>query len=722
MNIHLSKLLPGKEAKAAPAGLALTGTGSRQFLRQFFQAWLSTADNNPLVKSAGTVNQMVARLTLQGPAGANRPAGAEALSGNRTVTFVRALQSAGSHSDVVATAIPAVTEELMIGATAPIKKIIPDPAKNSAVDQEPRLNCRIGAKIPVQVEKQVQVAIIHGKKPAVPEKAEIPTEALIGAVVAPAVETAGIAAVIRPQESTGTGARLLKMASAIDVRSRSKQTLENGPSTRNTGKPDQAATGAQPVKMASVIDVPSRSKQTFVTGSAARNADTADQAGVVAAPGRKNSTVPDFKKAVSLTPAAAGLRTTASDEVVSTGKSSNIRQSAVLQPVPVVRQSPAAGIPASGPGRTASDQILRPVAMQTEEKLAGVREPSAATKTVQPAPSAGKTSPPADPVKVLSQAQEAGDESAVSLPRTKISTINDRITGPEIQVSRGNPINSELKNVAKQLPEVPKTMVQSGLDMVSATTVKSAPAPQVAGVELSQSPVATISKKVNRKPAEEHQPAVQPAPAIPVKARTAARVEQAATAPRSVDAHSGDVGQFSLADDETADAGRRQQEQHEPGHRNPAAGPALATSATAAATTRIVDVAPAIAAPRLIEKISQTISDSVNGSTFRTSFRVDGGSLGKLDIEFVRESGRNQATITVETDEVRAVLQKLTGDIQENLLQRGIILSVLDVAVGYFQNRNASQPERTQRTGQRNQKNTAATADGEEAEIIQDRR
>lgn len=112
-----------------------------------------------------------------------------------------------------------------------------------------------------------------------------------------------------------------------------------------------------------------------------------------------------------------------------------------------------------------------------------------------------------------------------------------------------------------------------------------------------------------------------------------------------------------------------------------------------------------VSMPRIVQQITQTIINSSSGITTQTNFRVDGGNLGTMQIQFQNEAGQNQATIVVETENARLIVQKLLSDINESLAQKGIVLTSLDVRIGQEQRKNSNSAGRPNRGNRRNSKN-----------------
>ena len=84
----------------------------------------------------------------------------------------------------------------------------------------------------------------------------------------------------------------------------------------------------------------------------------------------------------------------------------------------------------------------------------------------------------------------------------------------------------------------------------------------------------------------------------------------------------------------------------------------------------------------LIAKIREVQSlQDVSKGQLKTSFVVQAGRLGNIDIEFKQESGKEQITVYVDSETSRNDLQKVMPQIEENLNQKGFEFSELNVEI-----------------------------------------
>jgi len=84
---------------------------------------------------------------------------------------------------------------------------------------------------------------------------------------------------------------------------------------------------------------------------------------------------------------------------------------------------------------------------------------------------------------------------------------------------------------------------------------------------------------------------------------------------------------------------------------------------------------------RMVQRITKFIFTSVSRQYTQTNLTIDGGRLGPMEIQYTSESSAKQITIVVETEAVRDAMQKLIPVINENLFQKGVKPSSIDVQV-----------------------------------------
>ncbi|MCB0273594.1 MAG: flagellar hook-length control protein FliK, partial [Calditrichaeota bacterium] len=121
--------------------------------------------------------------------------------------------------------------------------------------------------------------------------------------------------------------------------------------------------------------------------------------------------------------------------------------------------------------------------------------------------------------------------------------------------------------------------------------------------------------------------------------------------------------------DSGSGAGKRESSQS--GHQPTAPAAAGAASGTAAPPPANPAAASLPTPVAVVQHIVQVINQQ-RGNRSKTSFQLDGGDLGKLEIKFERSEGSTRTTILVESEEARQTLEKLLPDIEKNLLDKGL--------------------------------------------------
>jgi len=125
--------------------------------------------------------------------------------------------------------------------------------------------------------------------------------------------------------------------------------------------------------------------------------------------------------------------------------------------------------------------------------------------------------------------------------------------------------------------------------------------------------------------------------------------------------------------------------------------------------------------PRIVQQITQTIIDSTLGTTTQTNFKIDGGKLGSLEIRFQNEAAHSQATILVESETARTAIKNIINEISENLVQKGIVLTSLDVQISQNQRKAMAATGKGNRGSKRNKHDEESSA-VDDSEIINSNR
>ncbi|MDP8237826.1 MAG: hypothetical protein P9X24_01935 [Candidatus Hatepunaea meridiana] len=102
---------------------------------------------------------------------------------------------------------------------------------------------------------------------------------------------------------------------------------------------------------------------------------------------------------------------------------------------------------------------------------------------------------------------------------------------------------------------------------------------------------------------------------------------------------------------------------------------------------------------KMIHRITQIIYQSITKQYTQTNLKIDGGRLGPLQIQFTREISDKQITVVVETEAAREAVQKLVPVISENLVQKGVNLSSLEVQVGNHKHNKTKKDEQEELMG-----------------------
>ena len=87
-------------------------------------------------------------------------------------------------------------------------------------------------------------------------------------------------------------------------------------------------------------------------------------------------------------------------------------------------------------------------------------------------------------------------------------------------------------------------------------------------------------------------------------------------------------------------------------------------------------------AQELIDKIQKAQFQQANAKQVsKTSFVVKAGQLGNLDIDFHKESGKEQIMVYVDNENARNDLLKVVPQIEENLQSKGFTFTGLEVEI-----------------------------------------
>ena len=85
----------------------------------------------------------------------------------------------------------------------------------------------------------------------------------------------------------------------------------------------------------------------------------------------------------------------------------------------------------------------------------------------------------------------------------------------------------------------------------------------------------------------------------------------------------------------------------------------------------------------LVTKIAQIIHGkfSSNGTKSAT-YKIDGGYLGKLELKLTQKHSMTKATVVVESDTIKPIIEKIITGVKENLNEKGMRFESFNVEVG----------------------------------------
>ncbi len=117
---------------------------------------------------------------------------------------------------------------------------------------------------------------------------------------------------------------------------------------------------------------------------------------------------------------------------------------------------------------------------------------------------------------------------------------------------------------------------------------------------------------------------------------------------------------------------------------------------------------------KMIHKIERMISIASINKLNKSSITMDGKEYGKLEIKVRQNSKDEQGVILVENHSVKEQLQKIVPDIQENLNQKGSMISEVNVEVGNQKENSDAQRQFNQSNAQKNKDNASFSTDEKE--------
>ena len=86
---------------------------------------------------------------------------------------------------------------------------------------------------------------------------------------------------------------------------------------------------------------------------------------------------------------------------------------------------------------------------------------------------------------------------------------------------------------------------------------------------------------------------------------------------------------------------------------------------------------------QLVTKITQIIHGnfSLNGTKSAT-YKINGGQLGDLEIKLTQKQSMTKATVVVESDAIKPIMEKIVTGVKENLNEQGMRFESFNVEVG----------------------------------------
>jgi|TARA_Y100000294_G_scaffold161541_1_gene166010 flagellar hook-length control protein FliK len=86
---------------------------------------------------------------------------------------------------------------------------------------------------------------------------------------------------------------------------------------------------------------------------------------------------------------------------------------------------------------------------------------------------------------------------------------------------------------------------------------------------------------------------------------------------------------------------------------------------------------------QLVTRITQIIhgNNSSNGTKSAT-YRIDGGQWGELEIKLMQKNSLTKATVVIESESLKSIIEKIVTDVKENLNEKGMRFESFNVEVG----------------------------------------
>ena len=86
---------------------------------------------------------------------------------------------------------------------------------------------------------------------------------------------------------------------------------------------------------------------------------------------------------------------------------------------------------------------------------------------------------------------------------------------------------------------------------------------------------------------------------------------------------------------------------------------------------------------QLISRITQIINNNISTSAAKSAtYKLNGGEFGELEIKLTQRSSGTNAVMVVESDSIKAIIEKIVTEVKENLNEKGMKFESFEVEVG----------------------------------------
>lgn len=92
---------------------------------------------------------------------------------------------------------------------------------------------------------------------------------------------------------------------------------------------------------------------------------------------------------------------------------------------------------------------------------------------------------------------------------------------------------------------------------------------------------------------------------------------------------------------------------------------------------------------QLISRITQIINNNISTSAAKSAtYKLNGGEFGELEIKLTQRSSGTNAVMVVESDSIKAIIEKIVTEVKENLNEKGMKFESFEVEVGAEKQKN----------------------------------